>query len=174
MNFSDPSERDKVFGPLYATAAKAQIPIFGPEKFTSKNAQQLLDSTLKQDLQSEENPVVNLLPTKKLKMGQRPSDISQFGGSLSEDLEKLKVESQGLKDTESTTSKKLSSHRELHDQAHYTVRLDATSTESKEELLNHAMLQRAIDGYLFDCKMNKAIVKDDLWLRDVWEWIEGR
>lgn len=175
MEFTDPNERDKVLGPLYATAAKAELPIFGPNKFTSKNAQELLNWTLQQDLQLDDDPVVNLLTIKKRKMGQLPSNISQPGGSLSEDLDKVQLETQGEDgEVKLKTSKKISSNRELHDKAHYTTRLDPTSAESKAELLDHAMLQRAIDGYLFNCKVNKAIVKDDMWLQGVWEWIEGQ
>jgi hypothetical protein len=174
MEFADPNERDKVLGPLYATAAKAELPIFGPNKFTSKNVQQLLKLTVQQDLQSKEDPVINLLGKKKPKMGQLPSDLSQSGGSLSEDLDKLQLESQREEEkAESKTSKKTFSYRELHDKAHYTVRLDSTS-KSKEELLDHVMLQRADKGYLFDCKANKSIVGDDKWLQGVWEWIQGQ
>jgi hypothetical protein len=174
MKFSDPSESDKVLGPLYATAAKTEVPIFGPDKFTSKTAQQLLNATIIQNLRSENNSVVNLLSTKKPRMGHELSNISQSGGSLSEDLDKLQLEAQEDAKAKLTTSKKISSNRQLHEEAHYTSRLDSTSAESKDELLDHVMLQRAIDGYLFDCKINKAIVRDDVWSQYIWEWIEGK
>jgi hypothetical protein len=175
MKFLDPSERDIVLGPLYATEAKTDIPIFGPEKFTSRNIKQLLNSTVKQALQSETNPVVNLLATTKSKMSQVAGKTSQPDSSLSGDLERLQLEAQERDEkVKSRTSRKISSSRELHDEAHYTRRSISTSAESKKELLDHVMLQRAIDGYLFNCNLNNAIVNDDVWLQEVWEWIEGK
>lgn len=175
MKFQDPNERDVVLGPLYATEAKADIPIFGPEKFASKNTKQLLNSIIKQALQSENNPVVNLLAITKLKMGQVPGNISQSGGSLIEDLEKLRLEAQGGGEkVKPTASKKIFSSRELHDEAHYTTPGISTSAKSNTESVDRVMLQRAIDGYLFNCKVNKAIINDDKWLQDVWEWIESK
>ena len=174
MKFSDPNERDRVLGPLYATVAKAQIPIFGPDKFTSKDVQKLLEVTLKGDLLSEYNPVVNLLSTETLKMDQKTSSISVSGGSLGEYIDNLKPNLQGDEKAEPRTSNKIYSHQELHDQAHYTTQIDPTLTESNEKLLDRVMLQRAMRGYLFNCNINQDIVKDDVWLQDVWEWIEGR
>jgi hypothetical protein len=173
MKFSDPNERDAALGPLHATEAKDNIPIFGAEKFTSKNTKLLVNSTVKQALQSNTNPVVNLLASTKSEMGHPPGKSSQTDASLSDDLHKLQLEVEKGRDEKanSLTSKIISSSRELHDKSHYTTR--AKSETSKTELLDHAMLQRAIDGYLFNCKLNKAIADDDEWLQDVWEWIAG-
>lgn len=174
MEFADPNERDKILGPLYATAAKAELPFFGDDRFTSRNALQLLNMTVQQNLQSEDDPVIDLFTTKKPTRSQSPSNISRSGGWLSEDLDRMKVETQGKhREGKLTTSKEISTHRESHDKAHYTTRVDSTS-KSKAELLDHVMLRRAIGGYLFDCKLNKDIVEDDMWLRGVWEWIEGQ
>jgi hypothetical protein len=175
MKFSDPAEREKVIGPLYATAVKAEVPIFGPDKFTSKKIQQALNSTIKQDLESEDNPVVNSLATKKSRMSQTSGRIIQCGEPLAEDLNKLELATQeNGKECESRNLEKVMSSRERHDEAHYTTCLGTRTNVSKVDLLDHVMLQRAIDGYLFNCKANKAIVKDDQWLHDIWEWIEGK
>ncbi|KAF5521711.1 putative WD repeat-containing protein [Colletotrichum aenigma] len=44
------------------------------------------------------------------------------------------------------------------------------STES-QCLLDHVMLLRAKEKYLFDCNVNRAVVSDDPWLRYMWDWI---
>ncbi|KAI8154086.1 putative WD repeat-containing protein [Colletotrichum sp. SAR 10_70] len=44
------------------------------------------------------------------------------------------------------------------------------STES-QCLLDHVMLLRAKEKYLFDCNVNRAVVADDPWLRYMWDWI---
>lgn len=62
------------------------------------------------------------------------------------------------------------SSRELHDKSHFT----SWSTKFLSKLLDSTLLQRAQAGYLFDCKLNKKVVKDDHWLKDVWDWIEGK
>jgi len=59
---------------------------------------------------------------------------------------------------------KLQSSREFHDNI----------TASTEDQLDSIMLQRAKLGYLFDCKTNISIVKDDTRLQDVWYWIYGK
>jgi hypothetical protein len=177
MKFQDPSEHEAVLGPLYATEAKDDIPIFGSDKFTSKKAQLLLNSKVKQALQSTANPVIDFLAPIGSEMGRELSSIGQTPKSLSDTFSKLQLEAQleawqGEK-AKLKTPKRIFSSRERHDRTHFTNRDLAQSTGSKTGLLGHVMLQRALDGYLFNCKQNKAIVDDDVWLRDVWEWIEG-
>ena len=175
IKFSDPNEREIVLGPLYATETKAEIPIYGAEKFTSKNAKSLLNSAVKQALQSGANPVVNLLALTDPKLGEVPGNVAQGDEPVRKDLEKLQLEAQLDKGQDdkavSTTLMKISSSRELHDELHYTVR--GTLEESRTDMLDHVMLQRAIDGYLFNCNLNQAVVNDE-WLRDVWVWIDGQ
>ena len=40
-----------------------------------------------------------------------------------------------------------------------------------QAVLDHVMLLRAKEQYLFDCSRNKGIVADDPWLCDVWGWV---
>jgi hypothetical protein len=167
MKFLDPSERDVILGPLYATEAKDEIPVFGPDNFKSKNARLLLNSKVKLALQSDTNPVANLL------VSTQPEIISQSAGPPSKDLEKLHLRKDDEEEIVLTTAKKIPSSRELHDESHYTSRGVSASSESKKDMLDHVMLQRAMDGYLFNCKLNRTIVNDDEWLQNVWEWIEG-
>ena len=175
IRFLDPSERDEVLGPLYATEAKDGMPIFGAEKFTSKNTKLFLNSVVKQALQSDTDPIVNLFASASSKMNQTPHKASQVDVSPNEDAQKVQLEARQDKGrdlrADSSTSKTISS-RELHDKSHYSTR--GASEEARTELLDHVMLRRAIEGYLFNCKLNKAIAMDDLWLRDVWVWIEGQ
>ncbi|KAJ0339538.1 hypothetical protein KNSL1_011969 [Colletotrichum chrysophilum] len=51
-----------------------------------------------------------------------------------------------------------------------TLKAQNLSTES-QCLLDHAMLLRAKEKYLFDCNVNRAVVADDPWLRYMWDWI---
>ena len=69
---------------------------------------------------------------------------------------------------------KICSSRELHDRSHYLTFRGSSPPNPSNELPSHVMLNRAEDGYLFDCKKNQLIAANDHWLRDVWEWIEGK
>ncbi|CAK7223426.1 hypothetical protein SEUCBS140593_005231 [Sporothrix eucalyptigena] len=40
-----------------------------------------------------------------------------------------------------------------------------------QAVLDHIMLLRAKERYLFNCSLNQEIVADDPWLRDVWGWV---
>jgi len=42
-----------------------------------------------------------------------------------------------------------------------------------QKVIDHTMLLRAKEKYLFDCEANRKVVSDDPWLRDVWAWIAG-
>jgi hypothetical protein len=168
MKFADTKERDAVLGPLYANEAKANIPIFGSG---SKEAKAALNSTIKQFLQSDVNPVVDLLS----KTIQTPGGLGVAAGSISEDLEKLQMEASsenGQVQRVRPDVPKITSSREKHDASHYTMR--GKPEEPKTDKLDHVMLQRALDGYLFNCKLNQTLIKDDPWLRNVWEWMEGK
>ena len=43
-----------------------------------------------------------------------------------------------------------------------------------QAVLDHVMLLRAKERYLFNCTLNREIVSDDPWLRDVWGWVGGK
>lgn len=45
--------------------------------------------------------------------------------------------------------------------------------KAAQAVLDHVMLWRAKEKYLFDCRTNRAVVADDPWLKSVWGWIEG-
>jgi hypothetical protein len=171
MKFDDASEREKVFGPLFATAAKSNFPVFGPDKFQSSKIKTLLDTAIKTSLQSPEDPIVDLASI-DLEMSQTSSNIG---------ISQLQLEGKGSKPGGSEKASaelgpldKVYTSREVHDRFHYSTLGLVPSTKSRSELLDHVMLRRAVDGYLFNCKINKTVVCDDQWLQDLWEWIEGK
>lgn len=164
VQLKDPKERVKLVGPLVATEEKASMPVFGPEKFTSKNSQSNLAAAVKQSLQWNNDLVANLLDSVELK------NSPKLGDPVGESLEYLlahlrfpKGEKSQVEDEHGAHSK-LQSSLELHDNI----------TASTEDQLDSKMLRRAKLGYLFDCKTNILIVKDDTRLQSVWEWIHGK
>jgi hypothetical protein len=172
MDFADPSEREKVLGPLFATAAKADVPIFGPNKFASASIKNVLNAAIKKSLHSDLDPIVDLLASTDLAIEPFKDEMTQLRKSSK--VAKGKMVDSKISSIESDAPNKVYSSRELHDRSHYsTFRGFSTSTPGSE-LPSHVMLNRAEDGYLFDCKKNQLMVANDNWLRDVWGWIEGK
>ena len=155
MNFEDASERVKVRGPLFAAAAKLNVTVFGPEKFQTPRSKTILDAAIKKSLRSPENPIVDLLSSLELSQSHLLSDADISTSQLS-------------------TSNQVYTSREVHGQLHYPTLALVPSRKPISELLDHIMLRRALDGYLFDCKINKRLATNDQWLQDIWEWIQGK
>jgi hypothetical protein len=156
MTFEDASEGVKIRGPLFAAATKLNVAVFGPAKFHSPRSQTLLNAAIKKSLRSSENPIVDLASSIDLELSQ-----SHFLSNASISTSQL------------STSTQLYTNREVHDQLHYSTLGLTRSKKPRSGLLDHIMLRRALDGYLFDCKINKRIATDDQWLQDTWEWIQG-
>jgi WD repeat-containing protein mio len=156
MTFEDASEGVKIRGPLFAAATKLNVAVFGPAKFHSPRSQTLLNAAIKKSLRSSENPIVDLASSIDLELSQ-----SHFLSNASISTSQL------------STSTQVYTNREVHDQLHYSTLGLTRSKKPRSGLLDHIMLRRALDGYLFDCKINKRIATDDQWLQDTWEWIQG-
>jgi len=157
MTFEDVSERVKVRGPLFAAAAKLNVAVFGPAKFHSPRSQTLLNAAIEKSLRSSENPIVQLTSSVDLELSK-----SHF------------LSDAGISTSQLSTSTQVYTNREVHDQLHYSMLGLIGSRKPRSRLLDHIMLRRALDGYLFDCKINKRIATDDQWLQDTWEWIQGK
>lgn len=55
---------------------------------------------------------------------------------------------------------------------HEDLLLGTRTLEIREALtLGNLARYRCKEGYLFDCKQNKKIVRDDSWLQEMWTWI---
>ena len=172
MKFEDASEKENVLGPLFATAVKSEVPIFGPDRFQSSKIKARLDTAIKKSLQSSEDPIVDLLASVDLEVSQAFCNTgisqSQLEGKGS------KIGGSEKTSAELIPSNKVYTSREMHDRSHYSTLSLVPSTKSRSELLGNVMLRRAMDGYLFDCKVNKTVVADDQWLQELWEWIKGK
>jgi len=173
IKFEDSDEKQKVLGPLFATTAKAEIPVFGPNRYTSPKTTALLETSIKKSMESSEDPVTDLLvlanSADQTPLGPLPTKLSQ-----------LHLESNTKTDAKHIGSpsgpvspKKVYSSRELHDRLLYSAMNRQSLTKSQNEMLDTTKLRRAEGGYLFNCEANKSITVDDRWIQDVWEWIAG-
>lgn len=171
MHFKDAKESEAVLGPLFATEAKAAIPVFGPDKFRSKDTKLKVDTAVKDSLKSLEHSVINLLEPPDADAGPTSSNLTV--GLLGDQLDQLSISKNDILDPENAVPASMYSSRELHDRSHFSSFSFRGSTGSLSDKLDNVLLRRAKSGYLFDCKNNKRIVSDDAWLRDVWDWIDG-
>lgn len=169
INFEDAPEKVKVRGPLFATAAKLNVPVFGPRRFQSSGSQILLNNAIKKSLRSLEHPTVDLLVSTCFQVSQ--SQTSRDARILTSQL--IGKENSGNAKTDVSTSSKISHRREVHAKFHYSMLSLSLSVNPRSELFDHVMLRRAVNGYLFDCKINKTVATDDQWLQNLWEWIQG-
>jgi hypothetical protein len=174
MGFNDPHERDELLGPLFASEAKADTPVFGPHRFTLSSAKSEVESAVRKLLQSPDAQVVNLLAAAGTGAEQASSKQSTLSNNLEQLRLELKASKSAFKKGDSEKSSKVLSSIELHDKSHYTSASLGPSAQLKSDILDQIMLQRAARGYLFDCTQNQAIATDDPWLQDVWRWIKGK
>ncbi|KAH8205820.1 hypothetical protein TruAng_000096 [Truncatella angustata] len=65
------------------------------------------------------------------------------------------------------------SNRQLHERL-LSQNIDARGLSKEgQAVLDHILLLRAKNRYLFDPTVNRDVLSDDPWLRDVWDWIHG-
>jgi len=173
LNVSNVNERKDALGPLYATAFKASIPVFGQNRFGSPGIISSLDAEIKIALESSEDAVVDILAP----VSGHESDHDITAESITPDGSQLrtKVKKKNLQGEISRpdVSMKVSTSRELHDKSHYATLSRLPASKILHDHLDHIKLYRAISGYLFDCQLNKKIVSEDAWLKGVWEWVAG-
>lgn len=170
MDFKDPMEREKVLGPLFATEAKAAIPLFGSDRLTSISTKSIVDAAVKKALGSTADAVIDLAAPE----GSTTSNVAP--DTLRGPLDQLSISKSAKQNGDDTDAPapSLFSSQELHDRSHYSSFAATSSTPSRYNLMVNTMLRRAKEGYLLNPTLNKAIIQDDSWLRDVWDWIDGR
>lgn len=176
MDFADQGEREEVLGPLFAAAAKSDVPIFGPDRFAQLETKAKLTAAIKHIVHSKEDHVVNVLASADSDVAL---SLNKLGLNKSSGVQIPKLGLQSVTNEDKsietpTTVAKFHTSRELHDMSHYSVLSCIPRTKPDSELFHNVMLRRAVDGYLFDCKKNTAVVANDKWLQGVWEWIAGK
>ncbi|KAI9645907.1 hypothetical protein NHQ30_005344 [Ciborinia camelliae] len=197
MDFADPIERRANLGPLYANELKSQIPVFGPDGYNTPHVQSKLATALDKALERPEASASDVkIETPGSQISRAAFTKSTFSeaidrqlstvndpvsetfakrGGLSDDdgpdflNNKLSAMDLGseMRNPNSSTTDILSS-REMHE-----LLLESRIPSSKAEamLIDNLFIQRALNGYLFDCDKNKSVVKEDPWLTDIWYWI---
>ncbi|KAI1078438.1 hypothetical protein F5B20DRAFT_229493 [Whalleya microplaca] len=181
------SQYSEVMGPHNIDKAFRDVPLFGSKKESVRAViQQALLSPqpnidLVGDFEASDAPLPELFtqgpniadklrglrkyskeilkpPTHPNDQIQRASTIEELDQSYTD----LSVKGDGLP-----------SNRELHERL-LTSTMDTKGfPKEAQAVLDHTMLLRSKEKYLFDYVANRELVSDDPWLRDLWDWISG-
>ncbi|KAI1413737.1 hypothetical protein F5Y13DRAFT_28313 [Hypoxylon sp. FL1857] len=73
----------------------------------------------------------------------------------------------------SLKGKGLPSNRQLHETLLVSTRDTKGFPKEAQVVLDHVMLLRSKEKYLFDYIANRDIVADDPWLKELWDWVAG-
>lgn len=172
----EPSQRCELLGPLLVEQALADVPLFGPEK-TKLNS--VIEKAVTSSAVSGQMVATQTDATSDSDLLAPFSQVS----SVADKLTALRIASREAapRDTTPTVKNLVSvppgneppSQLQRHEQILAEIKGISLLSNQGQALLDHTMLFRAKEGYLFDYAKNSRIVSDDPWLRDVWAWVAG-
>lgn len=200
MEFEDPVERRANLGPLYADELKSQTPVFGPDGYNNPHVQSSLAAALvkalerpaKTDVKTEipgsqvrraaftKATFAEALDRQRSIIDDPVSEVfvkkdgpSDEGGpsTLNEKFSAMDLSSRSRMKAQDSSTTGICSSRKRHELLLAESRIPTSKAEAM--LIQNQFIHRALNGYLFDCNKNKSLVKEDPWLRDVWDWISG-
>ena len=169
MKFKDPKEQELNLGHLFTTAVMAEVPIFGDKSFNNKEVADTLRATVKKAIHADGDPVIDLLDP-----ANEDNVAARSDGAEIIKLQNLQISAKASEDEgKGPASEAILSSREQHDRDHYASYRPNPASKEIHEMLDNIMLQRALDGYLFNCQKNQSLLEQDPWLQDAWDWIGG-
>lgn len=174
----DTSQTIETLGPFFVENALSEIPIFGTQKAdVGAIAEEALKAYAPEDdLLVDE--AASTVPLPESFVGAKTvAEKLQASRAYIHDIARSKQSDSGTLSTKlsgiSLDPSPVSSNRSLHENLlKSTVELTGFP-KAAQVVLDHVMLLRAKEKYLFDCRVNRAVVADDPWLKGVWGWIGG-
>lgn len=178
----DPVQANEVIGPVVSEQALSNVPIFGSEKSAvAAGIVKAMKAKVPRNMESEHITRIKAdLP-----------DSFHNADTISEKLRALRA---FLKDESAATgsapqnvtarslkkgpneltlaSNSLQSCRDYHEALLGSL-VSGGLPRAAQNVVDHTMLFRAKEKYLFDAVQNRNIVGDDPWKRYVWDWIAG-
>lgn len=182
----EPSQTVETLGPLFRENALSEIPIFGPDK---ADAGAVADTAMQTyppegDLLTDELASDVLLPetfNKATTIAEKLKALRAYIWGISypdvagsDDFHRIFDQTMLIRFREDWRegSSNPSNHA-LHEGLLKSTMEIAGFPKAAQAVLDHVMLLRAKEKYLFDCRVNCVVVADDPWLKSVWGWIEG-
>lgn len=179
------NQTKETMGPFIVENALSDIPIFGPD---SADIDAIAETTLE-----EYDPEGELLVDELASSTDLPESFA-VARTLAEKIKALRkyiwginrpdIDEDDFEKTDHPTMlsrlqadgpQETSQHssRSLHEALIKSTMETAGFPKPAQVILDHIMLLRAQERYLFDCRVNRAVVDDDPWLKSVWGWIGG-
>lgn len=182
-------QKPVMLGPLFVQQALTDIPLFGekkadvdgiihkalqphyavPQDFTEDTVatqHDLPESFSKGSSTAQKLQGLRDSSRRTLRLSRSQTD---YGGQPQGALEEL------APSTDDTTTGRTEppSNRQLHEKL-LSQNIDARGLHKEAQIvLDHIPLLRANNSYLFDPAVNRDVLADDPWLRDLWDWIGG-
>jgi len=178
----EPSQAAEILAPVVIEDALSNIPVFGPAK---ADFEVILNKTVQ--LRGRNNQTVVDLQASHAELPRAFTEGSTVAAKLralrnysKEHLQPGRKGNTGQTNHpyEATVRTKMqqpmsTTNQELHEM-HLSSIVGAKGFPLEaQRVIDHTMLLRAKEKYLFDCEANRRVVSDDPWLRDVWAWIAG-
>lgn len=184
----EPYQIPIMLGPLTVQQALSDVPVFGEQKAD-------IDGLIQKSLQSHYAFPKDYTEDTMISNRELPESFTE-GASTAQKLQDLRgLTRQNLKTAKSSSDLRQSqgsieeltqsmddilvgraeppSNRQLHERL-LSQNIDARGLPKEAQIiLDHILLLRAHNRYLFDSTINRNLLSDDPWLRDVWDWIGG-
>lgn len=181
-------QASEMLAPLLVEQALSNVPIFGPD---CEDVEMAIETALTPDasalLTVEETGAFKApLPasfftatsiSEKLRVlrayVRKQLEASDELDAVQSKLGNLKVLKDGADDIP-LASNGVGSCREVHEALLSTLVETSGLPREAQSVVDHTMLLRAREKYLFDAATNRNVVSDDPWTKFVWDWIAGK
>ncbi|RDA92773.1 hypothetical protein CP533_0813 [Ophiocordyceps camponoti-saundersi (nom. inval.)] len=168
----EPSQTVEMLGTFLAEQALSEVPIFGSDKCRiEERLQGALKNTSAVSTTVEhvdENPTP--LPDSFHKAKSVASQLRSLRAYVRDDDGSAQTEDGHANDV-SLASNSLTSCREIHEELLSSLATAKGLPREAQSVVDHVMLSRAKEKYLFDAAVNREVVSDDPWKRFLWDWI---
>ncbi|RDA84514.1 hypothetical protein CP532_1504 [Ophiocordyceps camponoti-leonardi (nom. inval.)] len=168
----EPSQTVEMLGTFLAEQALSEVPIFGSDKCRiEERLQGALKNTSTVSTVVEhvdENPTP--LPDSFHKATSTASKLRSLRAYVRDDNGSTQTEDDDANDM-SLASNSLTSCREVHEGLLSSLATAKGLPREAQSVVDHVMLSRAKEKYLFDAAVNREVVSDDPWKRFLWDWI---
>lgn len=184
----EPSQNAEMLGTFLAEQTLSEVPIFGPDK--PHVDEQLLNASKSRSVASITVEHLDETSTTLPESFHRATSLSQRLRSLrvfvrdehevgrNEDSALSLHRGSGHLKTESSdislASNSLGSCRDIHEGLLRSLMAAKGLPKEAQCVVDHTMLLRAREKYLFDAAANRSIVSDDPWKMFIWDWIAGK
>ncbi|KAB5570402.1 hypothetical protein GE09DRAFT_1103132 [Coniochaeta sp. 2T2.1] len=172
----EPSQAPNIVGPLVTEGLLFDVPLFGPERVDVEALikEALLMSAEYEDLVTDEAAVkIPMLDLKgAMTVAEKLKILRAFAKQHLQRPKSRGKEANGKKET-SKQADEPQLQRERHERFLSEKMESLGLPREGHEVLDHIMLLRAKEKYLFSTETNQRVVADDPWLQDVWGWVAG-